>query len=458
MVEGPVLGEASGGGPGRELFGTRIGFVLAAAGSAVGLGNMWRFPYQTAEGGGAAFVLLYLLMTFLIGAPIMAAEFALGRRSRLSPIGALRKLGGAAWAPLGWLMIVTPLVILAYFSVISGWALRYALDAFTGFSASPAERYAGISTGLPAIQFHLVLMFVTFAVVVGGVRKGIERASLVLMPTLFAILVGLALWASTLPGAKEGYSFYLSPNLDALLNPSVFQQAASQAFLSLSVGMGIMITYGSYLPSNTSLCREAALVSLFDFSVAFVAGLIVFPVIFALDLVGEVGSSTIGALFISLPGAFHEMGAAGRVVALVFFVALVMAGLTSSFSLLEVGTASLMDQLKLSRPRAAAIAAVGAAIAGIPAALSQETLGLLDKVVGELFVVGGVLGMAVLVGWRMKNPGAELEAGASARFRSVVPPLMFLLRYVIPPLIAVILCFSLADTIDLVLTMGLGGQ
>ena len=179
MVEGPVLGEASGGGPGRELFGTRIGFVLAAAGSAVGLGNMWRFPYQTAEGGGAAFVLLYLLTTFLIGAPIMAAEFALGRRSRLSPIGALRKLGGAAWAPLGWLMIVTPLVILAYFSVISGWALRYALDAFTGFLRfAPAERYAEISTGLPAIQFHLVLMFVTFAVVVGRSPPGHRESEL----------------------------------------------------------------------------------------------------------------------------------------------------------------------------------------------------------------------------------------------------------------------------------------
>ena len=438
------------GDPKREFFGTRVGFVLAAAGSAVGLGNMWRFPYQTAEGGGAAFVLLYLLMTFLIGVPIMTAELAVGRRSRLSPVGALRQIGGRAWVPFGWLMIFTPLIILAYFSVVSGWALRYALDALTGFSANPGERYASISTGLPAIQFHLVLMLVTIAVVVAGVRKGIERASLILMPTLFVILVGLTVWAYTLVGSEQGYSFYLKPSFDALFNPSVFQQAASQAFLSLSVGMGIMITYGSYLRPEASLNREATLVSLSDFSVAFVAGLIVFPVISALDLSGEISDSTIGTLFISLPGAFQEMGAVGRVVGFVFFVALVVAGLTSSFSLLEVGTASFMDQLKLSRTKAALVAGVGATIAGVVPALSQETLGILDKVVGELLVVGGVFGMALFVGWTMKDPEAELGEGASPKFRRFVPTVMFLLRYVIPPFIAIIFWFSLMDTIELV--------
>ena len=277
----------------------------------MGLGNMWRFPYQTAEGGGAAFVFLYLLMTFLIGVPIMAAEFAIGRRSRLSPVGALRELGGPRWVPLGWLLIFTPLVILAYFSVISGWSLRYAIDALSGFAASPADRYAEVSTGLPAIEFHLVLMAATILVVMAGVRKGIERAGLILMPTLFVILIGLMVWAATLSGSAEGYSFYLMPSFDALLNPRVFQQAASQAFLSLSVGMGIMITYGSYLQPRANLNQEAALVSLSDFSVAFVAGLIVFPVIFALWLNDQVSESTIGALFISLPRGFLGNGGDG---------------------------------------------------------------------------------------------------------------------------------------------------
>ena len=436
----------------RELFGTRLGFVLAAAGSAVGLGNMWRFPYQTAEGGGAAFVLLYILMTFIIGVPIMAAEFAVGRRSRLSPIGALRKIGGVRWVPLGWLLTLTPLVILAYFSVVCGWSLRYALDALVGFAASPGERYAEVSTGLPAIQFHLVLMAVTILIVMAGVRKGIERAGLILMPTLFLILIGLTLWAATLSGSGQGYSFYLRPSLDALLNPAVFQQAAAQAFLSLSVGMGIMITYGSYLPPRENLNQEAVLVSLSDFSVAFIAGLIVFPVIFALGLSDQVGDSTIGTLFISLPGAFFEMGAVGRVVGFVFFVALVLAGLTSSFSLLEVGTASFMDEFNLSRKAAAIIAGVGAALVGLFPALSQDTLGILDKVVGELLVVGGVLGMAVFVGWGMDRPESELLEGTSPLFRRVVPVAMFLLRYVIPPFIAVVLWFSLKDTLALVLS------
>lgn len=158
--------------PGRELFGTRIGFVLAAAGSAVGLGNMWRFPYQTAEGGGAAFVLVYLFMTFLIGVPLMVAEFAVGRRTRLAPIGALRTIGGRGWTPFGFVLVATPLLLLSYFSVVSGWSLRYAVDALRGFSTSPGERYAEISHGFPAVQFHLVLMAVTIGIVMGGSPQG----------------------------------------------------------------------------------------------------------------------------------------------------------------------------------------------------------------------------------------------------------------------------------------------
>ena len=291
---------------------------------------------------------------------------------------------------------------------------------------------------------------VELVIVMAGVRKGIERAGLILMPTLFIILIGLTLWAATLSGSDQGYAFYLRPSLDALLDPAVFQQAAGQAFLSLSVGMGIMITYGSYLPRRENVNQKAVLVSLSDFSVAFIAGLIVFPVIFALGLSDQVGDSTIGTLFISLPGAFYEMGTGGRVVGFVFFVALVVAGLTSSFSLLEVGTASFMDEFKLSRKTAAAIAGIGAAIAGLFPALPQNTLGVLDKVVGELLVVAGVLGVALFVGWAMEHPESELLEGTSPLFRRLVPVAMFLLRYVIPPFIGVVLWFSFKDTVALV--------
>lgn len=434
--------ESMPAGDRREHFGTRLGFVLAAAGSAIGLGNMWRFPYQAAEGGGAAFVVLYVFLTFLIGVPVMAGEFALGRRTGGSPIRALRTVGGRWWTPLGLLFVLTPLLILAYFSVVSGWTLRYALDALLGVSAAPAERFAEVSTGAAAIRYHLIVMAITVGIVIGGVRKGIERAGLILMPTLFALLLGLAVWALTLDGSGPGYSFYLKPSLSALLDPVVFQQAASQACLSLSIGMGVMITYGSYAPRRTDIGQQAATVSLSDFSVAFIGGLVVFPVIFALGLSDQVGESTMGALFISLPGAFAEMGAVGRYVGVAFFVALLVAGITSLISLLEVVTASIIDELGTSR-RVATLAAGGlAALVGLLPAVSQDGLAVLDQLAGELLVIVGALGICVLVGWVMKRPVEELREGATTFFGRVAPGAIMLLRYVVPVVLVVILWLS----------------
>jgi NSS family neurotransmitter:Na+ symporter len=437
--------------PRREFFASGLGFVLAAAGSAVGLGNMWRFSYLAAEGGGAAFVLLYLLMTFLIGVPVMAMEFAIGRSSRSSPIGAVRQIGGRGWGLLGYLLVLTPIIILAYFSVIAGWALHYAVDALQSFSAAPSDRFAAISTGAPAITYHLILMSATILVVIFGVRKGIERAALVLMPVLFSILIGLALWASTLPGAGQGYSFYLQPSIEALLNPTVFRQAASQAFLSLSVGMGVMITYASYLSKEEGLTKNAMIVSLADFSVAFIAGLVVFPIIFALGIQEEISNSTVGTLFISIPHALQQMGPLGQGVGLAFFLALAVAGLTSSVSLLEVGVASIIDGFGISRKSATLIAGIGAAIVGIFPAMSQDVLGDMDKISGELLVIFGALGMALLGGWVMKDPKAELSAGAPPLIRRWIPILLFLVRYIVPVFLLIVLVMSLKETIDLLL-------
>ncbi len=436
---------------GRERFGTRLGFVLAAVGSAVGLGNMWRFPYQASEGGGAAFVVAYVFMVFLIGVPMMLAEFAAGRSSRLSALGAVKRIGGRAWIPLGLLFVTTCVVILAYLSVITGWAMRYALDAaLLGFSATPADRYADVSTGGAAIAFHLVSMAITIGIVVFGVRKGIERASVLLMPMLFLLLIGLAIWAATLPNAAAGYRFYLSPSVREVLDPVVLQGAAAQAFYSLSVGMGIMITYSSYLSSEASLGRESAIIAISDFSVAFIAGLVVFPIVFALGLSDEVGESTMGTLFISLPGAFVQMEAVGRLVGTTFFLALVVAAITSAVSLLEVVSAVLIDEAGLSR-RTATLAAGGtAAGVGIVPALSLDSLGVMDQLAAELFTVLGVLGMAVLVGWVMKNPGEELRKGASPRMARLLGGPMFLVRYVAPFLLAWIAWVALRQTLRVV--------
>jgi len=425
---------------------------MAAVGSAVGPGNMWRFSYRTAEGGGAAFVLLYLGMTFLIGVPMMMAEFGAGRRTKLSSVGALRAIAGRGWVPLAYLFVLTALIIVSYVSVITGWSLRYALDGLIGgYSATPGPHYQDVSTGPAAVAFHLLVMAVTTGIVILGVRKGIERASVILMPILFLILISLAVWASTLDGAGPGYAFYLTPSLDALMDPVVIQGAASQAFFSLSVGMGIMLTYGSYLSGSENLGREAAIVSLADFTIAFIAGLIVFPVIFALGLSGDVTESTMGTLFISLPGAFVEMGAVGRVVGVGFFVALTVASITSTVSLLEVVAAVGIDEFKLSRRTATLLAGALAAVVGVSAALSTDALGVLDKVAGEFFVVVGVLGMALLFGWRMKEPIKELAAGAPGFTARLVPGAVFLVRYVIPPVLAVMAWIAFRDMIRMLI-------
>jgi NSS family neurotransmitter:Na+ symporter len=423
---------ASAAGEGREVFGTRLGFVLAAVGSAVGLGNIWRFPYQAAEGGGAAFVIAYLIMTFMIGVPIMLAEFAIGRRTRLSPVGALRRIGGRAWVPLGLLFVVTSLLILAYLSVITGWAIRYALDAAVfGFSAGAGDRFTRISTGGPAVGFHLVSITLTIGIVLLGVRRGIERASLLMMPTLFLLLIGLAIWASTLPNAAAGYRFYLAPSLAEVLDPAVLQGAAAQAFYSISVGMGIMITYASYYSREENLNREAAVIALADFSVAFIAGLVVFPIVFALGLSEEVGESAVGALFISLPEAFLRMGSVGRIVGTTFFMTLVVAAITSAVSLLE----------------ATLLAGCAAGLVGLAPAVSIAILGVMDQLVAELFTVLGVLGVAILAGWVMRAPEEELRLGASPLFQRIIPLAVFLLRYVAPLLVGWIAWISLRGSL-----------
>lgn len=433
---------------GRERFGTRAGFVLAAVGSAVGLGNMWRFPYVTAQNGGAAFVVLYLAMTFAIGVPMMLAEFAVGRRARAAPVLALRRVGGRGWAPVGVMLVLTSFIILAYLSVVAGWTIRYALDtALRGFAAAPGERFAVVSTGRLAIAYHLLSMGITTAIVVVGVRKGIERASLVLMPLLFLLLSGLAIWAATLPGAMAGYRFYLKPSLESLLDPAVLQTAASQAFYSLSVGMGIMITYASYVSRRENLNREATVVSLSDFAVAFGAGLVVFPVIFALGLSGQVSESTMGTLFISLPSAFAAMGGVGRLVGFVFFLALAVAAVTSAVSLLEVVTASVIDGWGLSRRTATLGSGLAIALAGLAPASSLDALAIMDRVAGEMLVVAGVFAMSLLVGWRMEDPARELLEGASPSFQRLVPVALFLVRYLIPPFVLVILWISVRDAI-----------
>jgi len=429
----------------RESWSSPLGFTLAAVGSAVGLGNMWRFSYMTAENGGAAFVVLYVAMTLLVGLPVMLAELTVGRSARRSPIQALVHFGGSAWKPLGVLCVTAGVVILGYYSVIAGWTLRYAVEAVSvGFAGDSGAHFQAVASGVPAVAWHIGFMAVTGVVVAGGIRSGIERASLVLMPLLALLVIGLAIYAATLDGARAGYAYYLQTDFGEILSFDVLKDAASQAFFSLSLGMGAILTYASYLSREHHLPDESLMIAVSDFGVAFVAGLVVFPLLFALGLEQDVVASTVGALFITLPKAFAEMGSAGQVIGLLFFVALVMGALTSAISLLEVVVASVIDGLGWTRRRAAWLSALAIAALGIPSALSLDVLGLMDQIGANVLLLLGGLLISLMVGWGRRDPTPEVSIGAEGvrwffLWRS-------LLRFVVPAVLALVLVFALRDT------------
>jgi NSS family neurotransmitter:Na+ symporter len=446
----------------REGWGTSLGFILAAIGSAVGLGNMWRFPYAASTRGGAAFVILYVLMVLAVGVPVMMSEFAIGRRTGLSPISALRKEGGRRWSMLGYLFVLTGCMILAYYAVIAGWTMRYLLEAMiSGFAADPGAYYDQSTTGVTAVLYHMVFMAITISIVVGGIKAGIERASLILMPVLFVLIVGLALWALTLEGSGAGYSFYLRPQLSDFFSGSTFAAAASQAFFSLSLGMGAMLTYSSYLSRQENLPSSAVKISLSDFGVAFFAGLVVFPVMFAFGLsdqiiTGEIGEGrALGALFVSLPRAFIEMGAAGRIVGLTFFTALFVGALTSAISLLEVVVSSLIDTWKIPRVRAALWAGLGIMVVGIPSAYDHNILGLFDALAGEFFLVFGAFFLVLFVGWRMEDPIGELGEGFGNR--GLLTGWLGMVRFLLPIILAFVIYDRGKNVFNMIVSMLRGG-
>lgn len=449
--EATGVGEAVGTGE-REMWGSRWGFVLAAVGSAVGLGNMWRFPYVASEGGGAAFVALYIVFVLLLGIPLMLSELSIGRRTHLSPIAALRKAGGPSWVPLGMLFVLIGTLILSFYSVIAGWTVRYSLEAlFMGFPEDPGARFGEIAAGTGALGYHILFMIITIGIVLVGVQKGIERAVFIMMPVLFVILVGLALWAATLEGAGGGYAFYLRPDLGELLQTDIIVGAAGQAFFSLSLGMGAILTYASYLSKKENLNREAVTISFSDFGVAFLAGLVVFPIIYGLGFIDDVGESAVGALFIALPGAFEEMGGlAGRTMGTLFFVALALGALTSALSLLEVVTASIMDEYQVSRPKAALGMGLVITLLGIGSAYNTDFLGLVDEITANFLIILGALLTVVLVGWVMRDPAEELRTGAAGPFAALIPLVLGMVRYVIPLVILVVFIFSVPEAWDAV--------
>jgi NSS family neurotransmitter:Na+ symporter len=448
----------------RGTWGSRAGFVLAAAGSAIGLGNIWAFPTQVGRGGGAVFVLLYLVCIVVICAPILIAEVVLGRGSRRSPVGAFSHFSpGTRWWWAGALDVVSCVGILTFYTVIGGWTMAYVWFAVTGRIVGGAEDIGGLFTRFTAdgpgtILWTFLFIAMTAASNIGGIRNGIERVSKVLMPMLFVLLVVLAAQSLTLPGATQGLAYYIRPDFSAAFSMTVLGAALGQAFFSLSLGNGAMLTYGSYLDRRESIARSVLWVVILDTSIALLAGLIIFPAGFSLPGF-DPGASGPGLIFTVLPQLFASLPG-GQLFGTAFFVLLVMAALTSAISLLEVPVSHIVDQRGWSRPAAVLGLSTLVFVLAIPSALGNGAVAWLSDLVPPAWggnylglmatiwnnfglPIGGVL-VAVFVGyvWGIDRAADELTA---ERAWFPMPAVWgFLLRFVAPLAIVGILVGSVA--------------
>ena len=415
----------------RGTFSNRLGFIAAAAGSAVGLGNIWKFPYEVGENGGAAFLVIYLFFAFVICMPIMVGEIAMGRNTRSNPYGAFRKLGGKKWGIVGFIGVLSGIFILSFYNVVAGWAFGYFLQITFGdllgqsdYSAYFGDYVAHVSDNL---LYSLAFMVLTALIVIAGVKKGIERWTKILMPLLIALIVGLIIYAITLPNASAGLEFYLVPDFNNVTGKTYYM-ALSQAFFSLSLGMGAIITYGSYISKSDNIITSAALVTTADALIAFMAGLLIFPLVFFQGIEPTEGP---GLVFVSLPGIFEAMGPIlGKIIGGGFFLLLCFAALTSTVSLLEVPTAFVTDETNYSRKKTVMGLAALVFILGLPSMLGQGAVGMFTEfmtyggetksfmgVVIDIFsdiglpLGGFLISIFVAYRWRTHRAADEIEQG-----------------------------------------------
>jgi NSS family neurotransmitter:Na+ symporter len=434
----------------RDSFGSKFGVIAAAAGSAVGLGNIWRFPYVAGESGGGAFVLIYLSFIFFIGVPVMLSEFIIGRKAKLNTYGAFKKLApGKPWYIIGIMGLVAAFFILAFYSTIAGWTLEYIVKAFSnGFENQNTtiifESFKS-STFRPLL-WQFVFMILTAWIVFSGVKDGIEKYTKILMPLLFILIIVLCIRAVTLPGAGKGLEFLFKPDFSKI-TWSVILEALGQAAFSLSIGMGALITYGSYINNDNNLSKTAIQVSLADTLIAILAGVMIFPAVFALGMDPQAGP---GLVFQVLPELFMKMPG-GYYFSIIFFILLAVAALTSTVSLLEVVVAFASEELKMSRQKATIIGAISIWLVGIITTLSFSELSdvkifnlsifdLLEYVAANVLLPLGALLIVIFLGWFLgkKIIANELsnEGLLKLKFLGVF---VFIIKYIAP--IAITLVF-----------------
>lgn len=439
----------------RATFVSKIGVIATAAGSAVGLGNIWRFPSQTADGGGAIFILVYIGCILFFGIPLMVSEFMVGRASRANTAGAYHKLApGTQWKWVGRLGVLTGFVIMGFYMVVCGWTLVYIFQSVSGYLFGVDNLSANFielqSNPAKQIIWMIIFTLLTAFFILSGVKKGIEQSAKILMPLLFLLLIILAIRSVTLDGAIAGLNFLFKPDL-AHVKSTVFLDAMGQAFFSLSLGMGCMITYGSYFNDKTPLVKTAVQVSVLDSLVAILAGVVIFPAAFALTtnpgtIVDELVAGGPGLLFITLPELFNQM-AGSMIWSTLFFCLLALAALTSTISLMEVVTVYIHEEYHISRRKSTLLVTAGVIILGIFASFSSSFFNFLDVASAKFMLPIGGFFISLFVGWYLNRRlvYAQLTNERTLKFGiGFLRTYIFLLRYVVPTAMLAIFIYGLA--------------
>lgn len=438
----------------RANFGSKLGVILATAGSAVGLGNVWRFPYMTGENGGAVFIMIYVICVVLLGIPCMVSEFIVGRHGQSNTARAYRKLAsGTPWSLIGYMGVLTGFLITGYYAVVSGWCLQYIFASLIGHLQGDPEYFKTYFTELAThpvkpVLWTVIILGITYLIIEHGVRDGIERASKLLMPTLFILLLIIVGASCMLPDADKGIEFLFKPDYDKLTG-DVFLGALGQSFYSLSIAMGCLCTYASYFSRYTNLTKSASQIAIIDCLVAILAGLMIFPAAFSVGVNPDSGPSLI---FITLPNVFQQafasMPLVGYCISLLFFVLLSLAALTSLMSLHEVSTAFIHEELKMSRKKAALLVTVTTSVIGAFCSLSMGAVdGLVffgkslfdwfDFITGQIFLpIVGFL-TCIFIGWFVPHQIVRNEFTNQGELKSIgyvrlFHVYIFLVKYVCP--------------------------
>ena len=439
----------------RGSFGSKIGIILATAGSAVGLGNVWRFPYMTGENGGAAFILVYIVFIFLLGIPGMVNEFIIGRHSASNAARAYHKMSrGRPWRGVGLLGILCSTIILGFYSVVAGWCLQYLYASIAGQLSGDADYVRSYfqefsSSLLRPILWSVGFVLLTHLVIIRGVKKGIERISKLLMPTLFVLLIILVIASCMLPGAMAGVEFLFKPDFSKITS-DVILAALGQSFFSLSLGTACLCTYASYFGRETNLLKSAVQISIIDTIIAILAGLMIFPAAFSVGVSPDSGTSLV---FITLPNVFQQafasMPIVGYVISILFYALLAVAALTSTISMHEIGTAYFHEELKRPRVQAAWIVTVGACVIGMLSSMScgacnlrllgMSLMDFFDCITAQYMMPIGALLTSLYIGWGARTAVVNREfTNCGTVYRRLFPVYLFMVRFICPILIAIV--------------------